>query len=232
MGKEIKKELKEARKDLFQISTKSAIAKTKKIALKMIFFIAPATAVAAVGGYFLNIGKEATRRYYYEKKVLDNNGNEISSELTPDVHSNSVKLYNSCLESDEGYIKTYNTYYNDKIDETIFLNANSDSLEAMLGEPSDMGYEVDNTYLDLDDVYAYYTIYNKTDKEYEDPSQEYSYYSAYFLIGGAMLMAGLATTVDADARGLFENVGKTDITKNDIESAKVLVKTLKKKRRV
>lgn len=211
---------------LFIIDPKSIINRTVKIVLKSLYFIVPTTISATLCVGFFNLGKSVARRYYYERTTIDNNGNEISSELTTDVHSNSIKVYNGCYKANGEYIKTYDTYYSNDIDKNMFLNTNIDDLVLKLGNPSDSGYEVDNRNLDLDKEYAYYIMYNKTDKEYKEPNEDIKYLPVYLFIAGAVALIGFASVCDADVRGKFEMIDSSDIFE-----LPTYVKSLKKKRK-
>ena len=115
--REISKELKEAKKELFKVSSKSVIAHAKVVGITALSCMIPITYCVCTNAAFAKVANDMTTEdNYVEEVITDNKGNEEVIYITKEKRGdNFIRVYDESTETENGYDTSYVEYSGDQV---------------------------------------------------------------------------------------------------------------------
>lgn len=217
----------ELKKELFKVNKRCALGYTTKAAL--VSQVLLWYSFLGLSGTALSdlLDKYVLKDYMYKDTTINSDGTITNEKIVDNEKSNSMVVYTNCLENDDKYVITYDTYYNVNVDDTVFEYIhNAEDLEKLLGEPSKNNYMISDTSIDLEKNYASLTTNEKTDivKEYK-PTKAIICFRLFVVLG--WVAYGVTSKIILKKDKLLSRTNK--ILKYDLEEEKSKAKTLKLK---
>lgn len=237
---EIKKELKEAKKELFVVSKESVLAHAKVMGITALAALIPMSVCA---GFKASAQKRllelTTEDTYLEEVITDSKGNEQVNYVTKDAKEEPfVRVYKGSAKVDNGYEVTYDLYSGDQItDNTIDIITtyevpvekvleNAEEVHEVIGIPVDEDYMIFKTYRDSDKTYI--RLMDERDKEYKDLYTAAGVIAA-INVGGNYFALNNIFVYKHSLLNKLHNKYDVDEKNKKVKEAREKVKTLSKK---